>query len=115
MYDVAHGAGLTALWGSWARYVYKDCLSRFCRFAIEVMGVKDEGSKEEVALKGIEALEKFFQAIHMPISMTELGIQPTEEEVELLARKCSITYGGKKGSAKVLGEEDMLAIYKMAL
>lgn len=29
IYDVAHGAGLAAIWGSWARYVYKDCLPRF--------------------------------------------------------------------------------------
>ena len=115
LYDVAHGAGLAALWGSWARYVYKECLPRFHRFAVEVMGVTEEGSQEEVALKGIEAVEKFFQAIHMPISMTELGIQPTEEEMKLMAHKCSIASGGKKGSAKVLVEEDMLAIYKMAL
>lgn len=114
LYDVAHGAGLAALWGSWARYVYKECLPRFYRFAIEVMGVKDEGNKEEVALKGIEAVEEFFRKIHMPISMKELGIEPTEEEIELLAHKCSIASGGKKGSAKVLVEEDMLVIYKMA-
>ena len=57
LYDVAHGAGLAALWGSWARYVYKECLHRFYRFAIEVMGVVDEGSKEVIALKGIEATE----------------------------------------------------------
>ena len=114
LYDVAHGAGLAALWGSWARYVYKECLPRFYRFAIEVMGVKDEGDKEEVALKGIEAVEEFFRKIHMPISMKELGIEPTEEEIELLVHKCSIASGGKKGSAKVLVEEDMLVIYKMA-
>lgn len=115
LYDVAHGAGLAALWGSWARYVYRGCLHRFHRFAIEVMGVKEEGTEEEIALKGIEAVEKFFQQIHMPISMAELGIQPTEEELKLMAHKCSIASGGKKGSAKVLVEEDMLAIYKMAL
>ena len=78
------------------------------------MGVRDEGSKEEIALKGIEATEDFFRKIHMPTTMTELGIQPTEEEMELMAHKCSIASGGKKGSAKVLVEEDMLAIYKMA-
>ena len=114
LYDVAHGAGLAALWGSWARYVYKECLHRFYRFAIEVMDVKEKGSKEEVALKGIEAVEDFFRKIHMPTSLTELGIQPTEEELELMAHKCSVASGGKKGSAKVLVEEDMLAIYKMA-
>lgn len=114
LYDVAHGAGLAALWGSWARYVYRECLHRFYRFAIEVMGVKDEGSKEEVALKGIEATEDFFRKIHMPTTITELGISPTDGELELMAHKCSIASGGKKGSAKVLVEEDMLAIYRMA-
>lgn len=114
LYDVAHGAGLAALWGSWARYVYKDCLHRFYRFAIQVMGVADIGSQEEVALKGIEATEDFFRKIHMPTTMTELGIHPTEEELELMAHKCSVASGGKKGSAKVLMEEDMLTIYKMA-
>ena len=39
MFDVAHGAGLAAVWGSWARYVYNDCLPRFVRFAVNVMGI----------------------------------------------------------------------------
>lgn len=114
MFDVAHGAGLAAVWGSWARYVYKDCLSRFYRFAVQVMKVKEEGTEEVVALKGIEALEEFFREIHMPTSLRELGIHPTEEELETMAHKCSVGAGGKKGSAKVLVEADMLAIYEMA-
>lgn len=115
LYDVAHGAGLAALWGSWARYVYKDCLNRFYRYAVEVMEVTQEGSKEEIALKGIEKTEEFFRKIHMPTSLAELGVTPTQEELVLMAHKCSIASGGKKGSAKVLMEDDMLAIYKMAL
>ncbi|MDY4068878.1 MAG: iron-containing alcohol dehydrogenase, partial [Lachnospiraceae bacterium] len=39
MFDVTHGAGLAAVWGSWARYVYKECLPRFVKFAVNVMGV----------------------------------------------------------------------------
>ena len=38
MFDVAHGAGLAAVWGSWARYVYRDCLPRFKSFARKVPG-----------------------------------------------------------------------------
>ncbi len=41
MFDVTHGAGLAAVWGSWARYVYKTSPSRFARFAVKVMGVPD--------------------------------------------------------------------------
>lgn len=39
MYDVAHGAGLTALWGTWAKYVYKNKPDRFARLAVKVLGV----------------------------------------------------------------------------
>ncbi len=114
MFDVAHGAGLAAVWGSWARYVYKDCLGRFYKFAVNVMGVENSISKEETALKGIEKTEDFFRQINMPTNMHELGINPTDEQIKELAHKCAVAAGGSKGSAKVLHEEDMLAIYEMA-
>ena len=114
LYDVAHGAGLAAVWGSWARYVYRDCLPRFRRFAVNVMGVAEKGAGEEIALKGIEAMEDFYRAIHMPTSIKELGVAPTEEELREMAHKCAAGAGGRKGSAKALGEEDMLEIYRMA-
>lgn len=115
MFDVAHGAGLAAVWGSWARYVYKDCLDRFERFALKVMGVEAGKDAQETALRGIEAMEAFYRRIGMPTSLRELGIDPTEEQLQEMAKKCSIACGGKKGSAKVLWEADMLEIYKSSL
>ncbi len=115
LYDVAHGAGLAAIWGSWARYVYRDCLHRFKKFAVNVMDVADEGSDEEIALKGIEAMEDFYRSIEMPVNLHELGVEPTEEELALMARKCAIGVGGAKGSAKVLDEAAMLAIYRASV
>ena len=112
LFDVAHGAGLAAIWGSWARYVYKDCLPRFKRFALNVMEVEDQGSDEEIAMRGIEAMEDFYRQIKMPTNLRELGIEPTEEELALMAKKCAAGVGGHCGSAKVLEEADMLAIYK---
>ncbi len=114
MFDVAHGAGLAAVWGSWARYVLKDCTHRFYRFAKNVMQVPDEGSQEAVALKGIEAMEDFYRSIDMPVNMKELGIHPTEDEMKTMAHMCILATGGPKGSAKLLNEEDMLAVYRMA-
>lgn len=114
MFDVAHGAGLAAIWPGWARYVYKDCLPRFKRFALYVMGVEDEGSDAEIALAGIEAMESFYHSIGMPINMRELGIEPTEEQILEMAHRCALATGGQIGSAKVLKEEDMVQIYKMA-
>ena len=112
LYDVAHGAGLAALWGSWARYVMGDCLPRFRKFAVNVMGIPAEDP--DAPLKGVEAMEDFFRSIGMPTSLKELGISPSEEDMETLARKCAVAAGGKKGSAKVLYEADMLKIYRMA-
>ena len=114
MFDVAHGAGLAAVWGSWARYVYKNCLPRFVRFARNVMGVEAGLSDEETALRGIENMEDFFRSIHMPTSLSELGVHPTEAQLCELAHKCKIAVGGLLGSARRLDESDMLAIYKMA-
>lgn len=114
LYDVAHGAGLAAVWGSWARYVYRSCPARFLRFALRVMGVVDGSGWEEIIEKGIEAVEAFFRSLGMPTSLRELGLAPTEEELALMARKCAASAGGHKGSARVLYEKDMLAIYEMA-
>ncbi len=112
LYDVAHGAGLAAIWGSWARYVCRSCLPRFKKFAVNVMGVAPVGSEEEIALKGIEAMEAFFRRIHMPTNLRELGVSAGEEDLAVMARKCAAAVGGAKGSARLLREEDMLAIYK---
>lgn len=114
MFDVAHGAGLAAIWGSWARYVYDARPDRFRRFAVNVMGVADTGSDLELALRGIEAMEAFYRSIGMPTSLKELGIAPTDQQIEELAEKCALACGGVAGSIKKLRQEDMRNIYKMA-
>ena len=115
LYDVAHGAGLAAIWGSWARYVYKNCLPRFKRYAINVMGITpNAGSDEEIALKGIEAMEDFYREIKMPTNLRELGVNATDDDLMLMAHKCAVGVNGGKGSARFLKEEDMLEIYKMS-
>ena len=115
LYDVAHGAGLAAIWGSWARYVYKNCLPRFKKFALNVMDVKDEGTDEEIALKGIEAMEDFYRSIKMPTNLRELGINATDEDLVTMAHKCAVGVGGEMGSAKVLNEQAMLDIFRMSM
>ena len=114
MFDVTHGAGLAAIWPSWARYVYKNCLPRFVKFAVKVMGVEPKENDEMTALAGIEAMEEFYRKIEMPTNMRELGIDPTDEEIEKMAESCFRACGKPSGSAKVLGKEDFVEIFKMA-
>ena len=116
LFGVTHGAGLAAIWGSWARYVMDKHLSRFVKFAVNVMGVtNDFTDPKATALKGIEATERFFHAIGMPTSIPELiGREATDGEITMLVDKCS--RGGKItiGAMEVLGTNDMELIYKMA-
>lgn len=115
MFDVAHGAGLAAVWGSWARYVVDHCLERFVRFAVNVMGIEAGSDARATALRGIETMEAFFASIGMPTRIPGLGIVPTHEQLEEMAKSCAAACGGKKGSARVLHEADMLAIYEAAM
>lgn len=116
LFGVTHGAGLAAVWGSWARYVMDKHISRFVKFAVNVMGVtNDFADPRQTALRGIEATERFFQAIGMPTNIPALiGRQATEEEIETLVTKCS--RGGKIsiGAMEVLQAADMVAIYNQA-
>ncbi len=116
LFGVTHGAGLAAIWGSWARYVMDKHLNRFVQFAVNVLDVTNDFSDPKAtARKGVEALEGFFHAIGMPVSIPELiGRQITDKEIGTLVDKCS--RGGKMniGAMEVLKPEDMAAIYRMA-
>ena len=116
MFDVTHGAGLAAIWPSWARYVYKENVSRFVRFAVNVMDVPNDFTDPEgTVLRGIEAMERFYHAIGMPINIHELiGRDITDDEIREMVRKCSRDGSLTQGGFKVLHPEDMEAIYRMA-
>ncbi len=116
LFGVTHGAGLAAIWGSWARYVMDKHIARFAKFAVNVMGVtNDFTDPRQTALRGIEATERFFEQIGMPTNIPALiGREATDEEIETLVTKCS--RGGKItiGAMEVLTSDDMAAIYRMA-
>ena len=116
MFDVTHGAGLAAIWPSWARYVMHENLSRFVRFAVNVMDVPNDFTDPEgTALKGIEAMERFYHAIGMPVNIHELiGRIVSDAEIKEMTRKCSRDYKATCGCLKVLHADDMEAIYRMA-
>ena len=115
MFGVAHGAGLAAIWGSWARYVLDAKPQRFAQFAHRIFDLPQTGDPTVDGLRGIEAMEDYFRSIRMPVNLRELGVgELTEEQIDELAEKC--TYFGRRtiGQFKVLGKEDIKAIYRMA-
>ena len=115
MFDVAHGAGLCAIWGSWARYVYKTNPARFAQFAVRVFDAAENFyDREATAEKGIEAWEDWCRSIGMPASLTELGIAPTDGQIEEMAEKCVSAGGGHVGFFQTLYKEDVVKILQMA-
>ncbi len=116
LFGVTHGAGLAAIWPSWARYVKARHLSRFVQFAVNVMGVENDFSHpEETAEKGIRAIEEFYHKIGMPINIKELlGREITDEEIEVLVEKCSRGRTITVGAMEVIGTKEMRDIYQMA-
>lgn len=114
MFDVAHGAGLSAVWGSWARYVMDEKPQRFAQFAKNVMGVSDQGDDRKTALAGIEAVESFYRDIEMPVNMKELGVEPDEEQIREMAQKATNQGTTTMGAFKKLGMEDLIKIYRAA-
>ena len=114
MFDVAHGAGLAAVWGSWARYVLDARPERFAQFAQNVMQVEQGEDAAKTAQKGIEAMEDFYRSIDMPVSIQELGVTLTEEQIKELADKCSFYEKRTIGCVKKLDREDIYKIYQAA-
>ena len=111
--SVAHGAGLAALWCSWARYVCEANTSRWLQYASRVWNLPiDHEHPMETILKAIDLQEEYYQKIGMPVSLKELEIQ--ESDLEILALNCSRNQTRVLPGYKELGYEDMLAIYKMA-
>ncbi len=114
IYDVAHGAGLAAVWGSWARYVINIIPHRFYSYATNVLGIKGEDVLA-VGLEGIKETENFFKSIKMPISITQLGVNPTTDEIEEMATKATNNDTTTVGSVKKLNKQDLIHIYTNAL
>ncbi len=116
IYGVTHGAGLAALWPSWARFVMGRHLSRFVKFAVNVMGVANDFTHpEETAEQGVRAMESFYHSIGMPINIPELvGHQLTDDEIDTLVEKCSNGGTIQVGFLEKIGPKEMKEIYKAA-
>jgi hypothetical protein len=112
--QVAHGAGLAALWCSWARYVYKSNMPRWLQYASRVWNVDiDFEHPERTVEKAIDLQEQYYEEIGMPTNLGSLGVRA--EDLEALALGCSRDKTRKLAGDMPLGYEEILDIYKKAL
>ena len=112
--QVAHGAGLSALWASWARFTCTADPARFAQYAVNVWNIDmDFEDPMKTAQAGIDATEAFFRSLEMPTNLKMLGVDAAR--IEELAEKC--TNGGtrKLPGIRVLDKPEMIEIYRMAM
>lgn len=113
-FDVAHGAALSAVWGAWATYSWKEKPERFVRYADKIWGIQKE--KPEDAVKaGIDATVSYFKSLGMPTCLTELGIGVQDgETLRELAGRVTGNDAYTVGSFKAIHTEDAYNIYQLA-
>lgn len=111
--EIAHGAGLAALWCSWARYVYKSNIQRWLQFSSRIWNLSpDFEHPEKTILKAIDLQEKYYASIGMPINLKMLGVK--QESLGQLALGCSRNKTRVIPGYRPLDHDDVLAILKMA-
>ncbi len=104
--DCPHGLGLAVISMPYYRYIYKDGIDKFVRFAENVWNVNTDGkTKDEIALEGIDCLESFAKEIGIPLTLRELGA--TED---MLSKIAESSYEG--GGYKYMTHDDILNVLK---
>lgn len=112
-FDVAHGAGLSAIWASWARYVAKTDYGRFAHLGKLVFDFSEDDVKS-ACFKTIDEFEKVFSSFGMPIGLKGLGLSLGDADLHALAEAASRSGKVKLGNFQILETADMYNIYKAA-
>lgn len=112
-FDATHGASLTTMWASWARYIYKHDISRFCHLGKVLFNIT--GENEEAALQTIKEVENFFASLGLPTSISQLvGKKLADEEIVYLSNMCTDNKTKTIGNFVSLNYDDVYAIFQLA-
>lgn len=112
-YNAVHGATLSVLFPSWAKYVCDSNLPRFAQFANRVFDVEtDFNSLERTALQGIQKLREFFDSMGAPAKLGEIGVEDDSLFKKMAGDACRF---GSIGGVMSLAPEDVESIFRLAL
>ncbi|MGL5347111.1 MAG: iron-containing alcohol dehydrogenase [Peptostreptococcaceae bacterium] len=110
-YNTTHGASLSIIIPAWMKYVYKNDVNRFARFAKEVFDIEyNEQDLTITAENGIKEIIKFFKSLGMPTTLKELDID--NKNFDLMANQA--TRFGNIGCIRSLDRNDVKNILEMA-
>ena len=113
-FGVTHGASLASVWRAWAEELYPDCPSRFAQYARRVWNVGDADDMS-AAKEGVERTIAFFRQICMPVSLSDLNVGITEDDIPQLALDATQNDTLKLSRIRPLTAADVERIYRRAL
>lgn len=91
-----HGAGLAVIQPVYYRHIYRNGLSKFKKFAVNVWGISPaEKTEEELACAGVEALADFIRELGLPTTLREIGINEATD-LKAIADSCNLAPSGYK-------------------
>ena len=108
--DATHGMTLSAVSLAYYRYIMKDGLVKFGRFAVNVWGVDPAGkSAKELAEAGLAAMERWMEELGVALNIRQLGV--SEDMLEGIADGTFLMTGGYRA----LTRNDVLNILKASM
>lgn len=113
-FGVTHGASLASVWRAWAEELYPDCPSRFAQYARRVWNVGDADDMS-AAKEGVERTIAFFRQIGMPVSLSDLNVGITGDDIPQLALDATQNDTLKLSRIRPLTAADVERIYRRAL
>lgn len=79
IYDIAHGAGLAIVFPNWMKYVYKNSINKFKKYAVNIWNVDTKNkTEEEIALEGINKTKEYFSKVGAPVTLSEVNIPESD-------------------------------------
>ena len=107
-YDITHGEGLAIITPRWMRHILNDkTIDRFVKYGINVFGIDASLPKQEIAEKAIDATYAFFESIHIPMHLREVGID--NSRIDEMAHHIAVNEGLENAYAP-LTEQDIKEI-----
>ena len=107
-YDITHGEGLAIITPRWMRHILNDkTIDRFVKYGINVFGIDASLPKQEIAEKAIDATYAFFESIHIPMHLREVGID--DSRIDEMAHHIAVNEGLENAYAP-LTEQDIKEI-----
>jgi len=110
VFDLAHGASLAIMIPAWMKYIYKQHIDRFYKFAVNVFKVEPGAmSRELTAYEGILRLEAFIKRMGLPTRLSEANVDSAK-----IPEMTRVFEGRTHGVFHPVNKEDIDKIFELA-